>query len=66
MVRSGTSDWLLAPVILEEEAVGIAVRLASTGDSRFIEVFAPDGLATKLNLNPGSTLRIRLLSGMFL
>ena len=56
-------EWLFAPVVLAEAEAGVAARKASSGDTAFIEVFAPDKLAPRLGLSPGGTVVVRVLSG---
>ena len=66
-IRSlGGRDWQLAPVVVEERAVGIAARRADSGDIDFIEVFGRYKIAERLSLQPGARIRLRILPGRIL
>ena len=59
-------DWKFVPIVIMEDAVGVAARRADSGDIKFIEVFAPTQLAPHLGLTPGKQIPVRLLSGTYL
>ena len=59
-------DWKFVPIVIMEDAVGVAARRADSGDIKFIEVFAPTKLAPHLGLTPEDQLTVRLLSGAHL
>ena len=63
IVSAVENEWLLAPVVIADDAVGIAARRADSGDIDFIEVFAREKLAPRLRLTPGCRVELRFLSG---
>ena len=54
------------PVVLGEQAVGIAARRPPPDSLKFIEVFACEKLTPRLGLKDRDSLTVRLLSGKFL
>lgn len=57
--QANGEDWWFAPVVIEERAAGVAARTAASGAAPFIEVFARDQLAPRLQLTPGTWVRLR-------
>ena len=57
------ATWLLAPVVLSEDAVGFLARRQLDYAAMFGEVFSPVGLALALGVSPGDTLALRVLDG---
>ena len=65
-VQLRNEDWLFVPVVLGEQAVGLAARRPPPDALEFIEVFACERLAPRLELRDRDHLTIRLLSGKYL
>ena len=60
----GDSTWLLAPVVIGEAVVGVAVRKTPPTETPFIEVFACCEIARKLDLTPGDRVGLRIHAGL--
>lgn len=58
--------WWFSPVIIREQAAGIAARRADSGDIAFLEVYASRKIATEIGLEIGDRLSIRILEGRHL
>ena len=59
-VESSTGEF--CPVVIEETAVGVAVRM-NHQTPRFLETLSPVGLRNQLHLRDGQRIAVRLLPG---